>query len=219
MPLLVVEDDEALRQTLVAGLTAVGLPAEGAADGPTGFEQAASDRYDVIILDRMLPGLDGVELLVRLRRCGCRTPVLMLTARDAIADRVAGLDAGADDYLAKPFAVDELLARIRALLRRRAPPTAPEIVLGGLTFDTVGRRVRRDGVVLDITAREWELIDALLAQRGIEVDAATLAERLFGGGDHHNAIEALVTRLRRKLQPPGSEPVLHTRRGFGYRLG
>ena len=221
MRVLVIEDDRQVRESLVQGLNALGYVAEGAADGEAGWALASEARHELIILDRMLPALDGLEVLRRLRRCGSSVPVLLLTARDGLADRVEGLDAGADDYLTKPFAVSELLARVRALLRRREQVTGPQLAVADLDIDTVTRSVRRRGMRIDLTPREYLLLDLLAGQAGKEVAPLTLAERIYDSTDQaaHNAVEVLVGRLRRKLQRDDWPPILHTRRGFGYRLG
>jgi DNA-binding response OmpR family regulator len=221
MRLLLIEDNDRLRDTLAAGLRSVGYDVEVAVDGLSGWQLASEALHDLIILDRMLPGLDGIEVLRRLRQSGSTVPVLLLTARDEVQDRVEGLDAGADDYLTKPFAVAELLARLRMLLRRGQHRADPMVVLGDLEIDTVGRTVRRAGRRLSVTPKEYALIEYLLARPGSVVSRPELMEHLYGADDDAtgNAVEVLVGRLRRKLHPPGTEPILHTRRGFGYQLG
>lgn len=221
MRLLLIEDNDRLRDTLASGLRSVGYEVEVAIDGTSGWQVASEALHDLIILDRMLPGLDGIEVLRRLRQSGSTVPVLLLTARDAVQDRVEGLDAGADDYLTKPFAVAELLARLRMLLRRGQHRADPLVVLDDLEIDTVGRTVRRAGRRLSVTPKEYALIEYLLARPGSVVSRPELMEHLYGAADDAtgNAVEVLVGRLRRKLHPPGTLPILHTRRGFGYQLG
>jgi DNA-binding response OmpR family regulator len=219
--LLLVEDNDRLRETLATGLKSQGYAVDTAADGNEGWRLASEAAHDLIILDRMMPGLDGLEVLRRLRTSGSSVPVLLLTARDAVEDRVAGLDAGADDYLTKPFAVAELLARLRMLLRRGQHRADPVVTVGDLEIDTVARSVRRAGRRLHVTPKEYALIDYLLARPGEVISRAELARNLYEDESEAsaNAVEVLVMRLRRKLHPPGAAPVLHTRRGFGYQLG
>ena len=219
--LLLIEDNDRLRESLATGLQAQGYQVDVAVDGLDGWRQASEATHDLIVLDRMMPGLDGLEILRRLRTSGSSIPVLMLTARDAIEDRVQGLDAGADDYLTKPFAVSELLARLRMLLRRGQHRADPVVILGDLEIDTTARAVRRAGRRLHVTPKEYSLIDYLLAHPGEVISRAELARQLYEDESETstNAVEVLVMRLRRKLHPPGAPPVLHTRRGFGYQLG
>jgi DNA-binding response OmpR family regulator len=221
MRLLLIEDNDRLRETLAAGLRTVGYQVDTAADGDAGWQAASEAAHDAIILDRMLPGLDGLEVLRRLRRSGSTVPVLLLTARDSVPDRVEGLDAGADDYLTKPFAVAELLARLRMLLRRGQHRADPLVTIGDLEVDTVGRTVRRAGRRLHLTPKEYTLVEYLLARPGAVVTRPELMDQLYGASDEAtgNAVEVLIGRVRRKLHPPGSTPILHTRRGFGYQLG
>ncbi len=221
MRLLVIEDQDLLRRSLVRGLSAAGYTVDAAADGDAGWALVSEARHDLVVLDRMLPGLDGLELLRRLRRAHSAVPVLMLTARDAVADRVEGLTTGADDYLVKPFAVDELLARIQALLRRGRHGADPVQVLADLEIDTAGRRARRAGRAIDLTPREFAVLEHLLEQPGAIVAGSELARRLYGTETPAsiNTIEVVVARLRRKLHLPGLPTILHTRRGFGYQLG
>lgn len=221
MRLLLIEDNDRLRETLSTGLRAQGYTVDTAADGLEGWRLASEAEHDLIILDRMMPGMDGIEILRRLRTSGSSLPILMLTARDAVPDRVEGIDAGADDYLTKPFAVAELLARLRMLLRRGHHRADPIVKIGDLEIDTVSHSARRGDRRIHITPKEYALIDYLLARPGEVVSRVELAKQLYDNEDEtgQNAIEVLVMRLRRKLHPPGVPPVLHTRRGFGYELG
>jgi DNA-binding response OmpR family regulator len=221
MRLLVIEDNDRLRDHLAAGLRSVGYIVDAAEDGAEGWQMASEATHDLIILDRMLPELDGLEVLRRLRRAQSTVPVLLLTALDAVQDRVEGLDAGADDYLTKPFAVAELLARVRSLLRRGQHRRDPVVTIADLEVDTVGRTVQRGERRIDLTPREYALLEYLLARPGAVVTRPELLEHLYSaeGDVSANSIEVLIGRLRRKLQPPGTAPILHTRRGFGYRLG
>ncbi len=220
MRLLLIEDNDALRGSLERGLAAAGHTVDACADGTTGWETASEARHELIILDRMLPGLCGLEVLRRLRRSGSRVPVLLLTARDGIDDRVAGLDAGADDYLVKPFAVAELLARIRALGRRGDHRADPLITLADLELDTAARLVRRAGRRVDLTPKEYQALEYLAARMPAVVAREDLFAQLYPGEAEaaSNLIDVLVGRLRRKLHPSGALPLLHTRRGFGYQL-
>lgn len=221
MRLLLIEDNDTLRGSLTRGLASVGYHVDAVADGAEGWQVASEARHDLIILDRMLPGLDGLAVLERLRRSGSRVPVLLLTARDGVDDRVQGLDAGADDYLVKPFAVAELLARIRALLRRGDSRADPVIVVGGIEIDTVGRAVRRGGRRLDLTPKEFQALEYLASRMPGVVTRLELFAQLYPGEQEaaSNVIDVLIGRLRRKLHAPGQVAVLHTRRGFGYQLG
>ncbi len=218
--LLLIEDQEDLRTQLAQGLRASGFIVDTAGDGPTGWQTASAADHDLILLDRMLPGFDGLEVLRRLRLSGSTVPVLLLTARDAVEDRVAGLDAGADDYLPKPFAVSELLARIRALLRRGRHNGDPVVTLGELEVDTAARAVRRNDRRIDLTEREYALLEYLLSRQGAVVSRTELFQALYAHETEEtsNVVNVLVARLRRKLHPPGAPIVLHTRRGFGYLL-
>ncbi len=220
MRLLLVEDNDLLRTSLAGGLGQVGFTVSAAADGLEGWRLASEQEFELVVLDRMLPGLDGLDLLRRLRLAGSRVPVLLLTARDAVEDRVAGLEAGADDYLTKPFAVAELIARLRALLRRGRGGGDPVVALADLEVDTAARLARRGGRRLDLSAKEYALLELLLARRGEAVTRQEVLERLYAqeGESASNVVEVLVGRLRRKLHPPGARPLLHTRRGFGYVL-
>ncbi len=221
MRLLVIEDNETLRDSLQRGLTAAGYEVTACPDGVAGWESASEATHDLIVLDRMMPGLDGLEILRRLRRAGSRVPVLLLTACDGVDARVTGLDAGADDYLVKPFAVAELLARLRALLRRGDNRADPIIQIGDVELDTGARMVRRAGRRIDLTPKEFHLLEMLAARMPAVVARDELFAQLYPGegAAASNLIDVLVGRLRRKLHPPGAAAVLHTRRGFGYQLG
>jgi two-component system, OmpR family, response regulator len=203
MRLLVVEDFPVLREALVRGLRDCGYAVDASGDGEEGLWYATSNDYDAILLDIMLPGIDGIELLRRLRAKGSTVPVLLLTARDSVDDRVQGLDSGADDYLIKPFAVPELLARV-----------------GDLRVDTAARRAWRGTAELDLAPREWALLHLLAANAGRVVTRQEIGEHLydFERDITPNAVEAAVARLRRKLGSDGEPVLLHTRRGIGYVL-
>lgn len=215
MRLLVVEDEPDLLASLTKALREEGYAVDAAADGEAGLSKAENWDYDAIVLDVMLPRLDGWELLRRLRRTR-KTPVLLLTARDASRDRVRGLDAGADDYVVKPFDLGELLARVRALIRRAAGQTSNLIEIGPVTIDTAARRVLRDGQALVLTAREYALVEFLALHRGAVVTRTTLYEHLFNEDDDtfSNLLDVHVSNVRKKL---GAD-FITTRRGHGYCL-
>lgn len=215
MRILVIEDEPRLQRNLAKALRETGYAVDTASDGPDGLFKAESADYDVIVLDVMLPGLDGWELLERLRRQK-QTPVLMLTARDAHSDRVRGLDSGADDYLVKPFDLAELLARLRALIRRSAHRTTNQIRLGDIALDTRARSVTRAGAPVPLTAREFAILEYLALHRGEVVSRTELYEHLFDETDAtlSNLLDVHVFSLRKKL---GAE-LIATRRGQGYCL-
>ncbi len=220
MRALIVEDHATLRCAVGAAARDAGFVIDESGDGEDGLWHATSFAYDAIILDIMLPKLDGLEVLRRLRSTGSQAPVLLLTARDGIEDRVAGLDAGADDYLAKPFAMSELLARLRALARRGAGRRERVLQLGRLAIDTVTRSAAVDGAALVLTTREFALLE-VLAQRPGEVVARTdLWERCYDASaePNSNVIDVYVGYLRRKLERAGLTGAIRTVRGSGYML-
>jgi two-component system copper resistance phosphate regulon response regulator CusR len=216
--ILVVEDSERLRRSLQQGLGRLGYAVDLAEDGDTGLAFAETYAYDVIVLDLMLPGLPGLDVLRRLRARGRAEHVLILSARDRVEDRVKGLQLGADDYLIKPFAFDELEARIRALVRRRYRAKDPVLRLGPLEIDTVGKRVSRAGGAVRLTPGEYRLLEFLAYQPGRVVSQERILEHLHPGDAEvsSNVVEVLVSGLRRKIHVPGEPPILRTRRGFGY---
>lgn len=213
MRILVVEDDPHLQRSLAAMLREENYAVDTASDGEDGLSKAQDNNYDAIVLDVMMPRLDGWEVLDRLRPTN-KTPVLMLTARDTIRDRVKGLDHGADDYLVKPFDSDELLARLRALIRRSAGQSHPTVEIGPLFLDTAARTVNVSGKPVEITAREYALLEYLALHRGEVVTRTTLYEHLFDEDDSSlsNLLDVHVSNLRKKL---GTD-VISTRRGHGY---
>ena len=221
MRALVVEDYAPVRNAVTEGLTEHGFAVDSAADGEKGLWLAESNPYDVIVLDLMLPKLDGISVLERLRAKGSGTPVLVLTAKDALEDRVAGLDTGADDYLVKPFAFAELLARVRALVRRRYDQRDPTIRIADLEIDTTKRLVRRAGDPITLSAREYALLEYLAVRTGQLVTRTEIWEHVydFNSDAHSNVVDVYIGYLRKKLEREGAAKLIHTRRGQGYILG
>jgi DNA-binding response OmpR family regulator len=217
---LVVEDDAPLRALLQRGLSEDGYVVDALADGRECQEYLAAGHYDAMVLDLNLPGEDGFSILRRVRQRGDRVPVLVLTARDTAADVVAGLDAGADDYLRKPFAFDELEARLRSLARR--PPSWIDNVMqfGDLVFDSETRQARRGERDLQLTAKESLFLELLLRNAGRTVTRRMLEERIWDAQSDHisNVLDVYAGRLRKKLSPDGEPQLLHTLRGLGYQL-
>ena len=213
MRLLVVEDEEDLRNGLEQALREEGYAVDGAPDGKEGLFKAQTWDYDAIVLDVMLPGIDGWEILNRLRKQK-KTPVLMLTARDTVRDRVKGLDLGADDYLVKPFNLAELIARVRALIRRSAGAPDPVLKFDNVTIDTAGRSISVDGDAVTLTAREYALIEFLALRRGKVVTRTELYDHLFAEEDESfsNLLDVHVCNVRKKI----GKDFIQTRRGHGY---
>lgn len=213
MRVLIIEDEPDLLRSLAMALRDEGYAVDTAADGAEGLFNAESVAYDAIVLDVMLPKLDGWQVLSRLRKSR-KTPVLMLTARDTSRDRVRGLDAGADDYLVKPFDLGELLARLRALIRRAAGQTTTHLKVGEVSLDVAARTVTRAGTPVELTAREYTLLEYLMLHRGEVVTRTTLYEHLFDENDStlSNLLDVHVSNLRKKLGPE----FITTRRGHGY---
>lgn len=220
--LLLVEDDATLRQALTFNLAREGYEVATATDGESGLEAARNERLDLILLDVMLPGRDGFEVLETLRQREVVTPVLMLTARDAVEDRVAGLDAGADDYLVKPFAFPELLARIRALVRRGRPEHALRFKVADLEIDLVTRTAVRAGRSLELTPREFQLLEYLMRHQGQLVSRQMLASDVWKepnrGTPLDNVIDVHIARVRKKVDIGSSPRLIHTVRGVGFML-
>jgi two-component system, OmpR family, response regulator MprA len=213
---LVVDDDPPLRRMLARTLAAEGYDVTVAADGGAALAEAERAAPDVIVLDVAMPALDGLAVCRRLRSKGLPTPILMLTARDAVPDRVAGLEAGADDYLIKPFAVQELIARLRALTRRGSDALGtPLRSYGDLTLDIAARRATRAGRPIELTAREVDLLELLLREPGRVVTRERAIEEIWDDGAEANVVDRYVTRLRRKL---GTPPLIRTVRGSGFTL-
>ena len=216
---LVVEDDEEIAQVLQRSLRLEGYEVRVAGDGEAALDQSAAFNPDLVILDLGLPKLDGIEVARRLRSAD-DVPILMLTARDALESRVEGLDAGADDYLVKPFERQELLARLRALLRRRPPRGSASVVVGDLALNPDTHEVSRAGRDIDLTQREFELLEYLMRNERIVVPRQRLLEEVWGYDpmDSTNTIDVFISNLRRKLEAGGETRLLHTIRGAGYVL-
>lgn len=222
MRALIVEDDGKVAGALKAGLTAEGYETVVSRTGEDGYFRATTEPFDVIVLDLGLPGRDGLEILSGLRGRGLTVPVLVLTARDTVEDRVTGLDHGADDYLVKPFAFAELLARLRSLLRRGKSEQALRLVLADLELDPITRTTHRGGVAIDLTAREFDLLAYLLRHQGQVVSREMLARDVWKepsrGTPLDNVIDVHVTRLRRKVDAERPQKLIHTLRGVGFTL-
>jgi len=221
MKLLIVEDQPKTGLYLRQGLNEAGFSTELATDGDTGQHLALSGDYDLLILDVMLPGRDGWQILQAVREAGFDTPVLFLTARDAVEDRVHGLELGADDYLIKPFAFSELLARVRTLLRRGAsPPQETTLNLADLRLDLIRRRVERAGARIDLTAKEFALLELLLRRQGEVLRKSLIASQVWDMNfdSDTNVIEVAIRRLRLKVDDGHDNKLIHTVRGMGYVL-
>jgi DNA-binding response OmpR family regulator len=221
MRILLVEDEPDAARMVAKGLREQSYAVDVVGDGEAACEQAQLNDYDAIVLDVLLPVKDGLEVCRSLRREGRSVPILMLTARDAVEHRIAGLDSGADDYLTKPFEFGELLARLRALLRRASRPLLPErLQIGTLELDTRAHRAWIRGREVPLTAREYALLEYLARRRGEVIGRAEIAEHVWDDSydPFSNVIEVYVRRLRRKLDRPGEESLIRTRRGEGYSL-
>jgi len=221
MRLLVVDDDPAIRQALELVLGVSGFDVTTAADGRAAMRTLAAERSDAVILDLLMPGIDGLEVCRRMRAAGDRTPVLMLTARAEVAERVAGLEAGADDYLAKPFAHEELIARLRALLRRTGWEDDPGVLcFEDLELDPRAHEAHRGGRTLELTRTEFLLLELLMSHPRQVLERATIFDRVWGYdfGPASNSLEVYIGYLRRKTEAGGEERLVHTVRGVGYTL-
>ncbi len=218
--MLVVEDDDVLRAQLVARLGERGFVVDEAADGEEAVYYGTEFDYDVAIVDLGLPKLDGVDVIRRWRSIDVAMPILVLTARDAWQDKVAGLEAGADDYVTKPFHVEEVLARVNALVRRAAGMASPRLELGGFVLDTGAREVRCEGELLALTAFEYRVLEYLMLNRDRVISKEELTERLYAQDFERdsNTIEVFIGRLRRKLDPQGRRKPIRTVRGQGYQF-
>jgi two-component system OmpR family response regulator len=221
MRILVVEDDKKIASFIAGGLRQAGFAVDQAAEGEEGLHLALAEPYDVAVVDVMLPKLDGLELVQRLRRDRVRTPVIILSARRSIDDRIKGLHTGADDYLTKPFAFSELLARIHALLRRAAGAAEPtRLVVGDLTMDLLARQVTRAGAHIDLQAREFALLEYLMRNAGRPVSRTMILQHVwnYSFDPQTNVVEVLVSRVRSKVDADLGAPMIHTIRGVGYVL-
>lgn len=218
MRILVIEDDTALNRIIVKRLMEEGHSVDTCVDGRDGLDYAEAAEYDCIVLDWMLPRLDGLSLLRKLRGEGNHANVLLLTAKDAIEDRVAGLDAGADDYLVKPFAFDELLARVRALLRRQSETRDPILKLDDLIMDTAAKKVERGGRKLNLTSKEYALLEYLLRHQGQTLTRSQISDHVwnFDFDYDSNIVDVYIRYLRNKVDKPFPNKLIHTVRGFGY---
>jgi heavy metal response regulator len=217
---LVLEDEQKIGAFLKKGLEENAYAVDVVRDGKEGYAWAASHEYDFIILDVMLPGMDGVQLCKKLRQEGSEVAILMLTARDSLEDRVIGLDAGADDYLVKPFAFRELLARLRALRRRNTRQTATTLQVGALKLDLVTHQAERQGRVIDLTSKEFALLEYLMRHPNHLLSRTVLAEAIWDYSFYHesNVVDVYISYLRRKIDDPFAEKLIQTVRGMGYRL-
>ena len=218
MEILIVEDDRRMATLLDRGLRGEGHRVFVASDGPEGLDFARVRGYDVIVLDVLLPGINGFEIAQRLRREGNRTPILMLTAKDAPRDVVEGLDVGADDYLTKPFAFEELLARLRAVSRRGPISRPPLLEVADLQLSPASHEVRRAGRALTLTPREFQVLELLMRRAGQVVPRNTLIDTIWEGDTDvgFNTVDAFVSSLRRKLEDPEAARLIHTVRGIGF---
>ncbi len=221
MRVLVVEDYKPIRDSIVKGLREADYAVDCADNGQDGLWYAESHHYDVIILDLMLPKIDGLTILKKIREAGANTSVLILTARDEIEDRVAGLDAGADDYLTKPFAFAELLARVKTLVRRKYSAKKPVIEIDDLKIDTVRRQVTRNEKPIELTAREYVLLEYLAMRAGECVSRTDIWAHVYDFHDdlQSNVVDVYIGYLRKKIETEDSPKLIHTRRGLGYVLG
>ncbi|MDX2344760.1 MAG: response regulator transcription factor [Acidimicrobiia bacterium] len=215
---LVVEDDGAVRRAVERALSFEGYDVVTARDGAEALAIVLNDKIEAIVLDVMMPIVDGLEACRRIRARGDTTPILILTARTDVTDRVAGLDAGADDYLVKPFALEELLARLRALLRRSSRSVAEVIKVGDLSIDTGSRQVHRGDTILDLTKTEFDLRELLMSNPGIVIDRDTIYDRIWGYdfATSSNSLDVYIGYLRRKTEVNGASRLIQTVRGVGY---
>lgn len=220
MRLLYIEDSERLQRAVTTGLRKAGYAVDAATNGDDGYWMAESREYDIIILDVMIPGQDGFTILRRLREAGKQTHVLLLTARDSVEDRVRGLKAGADDYLVKPFAFEELVARVQAMCRRAYGRKESRLVVGDLEIDQARRTASRGGQPVSLTPREFNLLEYLASRRGEVVSRTEIEHHIYDDltDPFSNVVDSAVCALRKKITIPGSVPLIHTRRGAGYLL-
>lgn len=222
MRILIVEDEHKIAQALKRGLEQEHYAVDLAFDGEDGLASAEAECYDVIVLDRMLPGKDGITICQELRKQGNHTPILMLTAKDHVRDRVQGLDAGADDYLVKPFSFEELLARLRALLRRPHEAMSTVLEVADLQLDPANYTVVRQGTPINLSSKEFSLLEYLMRNAGRVLSKDTIMSHVwdFDADILPNTVEVYIGYLRNKIDKPfKGDPLIHTRRGFGYTLG
>jgi len=220
MRILIVEDDRKLAHQLKKGMEEQGHTVALASEGTEGLDAARHGQFDVLVLDVMLPGLDGFSIVRRLRGARNAVPILLLTARDAADDIVTGLDGGADDYLTKPFSFKILLARLRALSRRKNVEPATKLKLSDLVLDTAAREVRRCGAVIPLTKTEFVLLEMLMRNAGRVITRARMIEAVWGHEREieNNTLDVFIRQVRAKIEPPGSHKLIHTIRGIGYAL-
>lgn len=220
MRILLVEDDTHVARFIAKGLREQSFAVDVSADGEAALYQVSMNLYDLIILDVMIPNIDGFEVCRRLRALNHREPIIMLTARDTVADRIAGLDIGADDYLTKPFEFGELLARMRALLRRRGDLRPEQLIIADLIIDTRSHAVKRNTRTIELTAKEYALLEYLASNIGRVIGRAEIAEHVWDENfdPFSNLIEVYINRLRRKIDGKNELQLIHTRRGTGYML-
>ncbi len=218
MKVLVIEDSARLQRSLQHGLHRSGFAVDVVGDGEEGLSYATHGKYDAIVLDLMLPKMDGLTMLRRLRERGSDAHVLILSAKDQVDERIEGLQLGADDYLTKPFAFEELVARLQALVRRRYASKSPAHVVGELSVDTAKRTVHAAGESVALTRNEYAVLEYLITRRGRIVAKTELLDHLYAGAGHgsENAVEVLIHQLRKKVQGNGRADVIQTRRGLGY---
>jgi two-component system response regulator MprA len=216
--ILIIEDDQAILKIIQRGLAYEGYTVDTATEGRTGLMLAREHQPDLVILDWMLPGMDGLEVCHRMRTASGSVPILMLTAKDAVQDRIQGLDAGADDYMVKPFNLDELLARVRALLRRTQPDRVPVLKFADLSLDTGSRQASRDTRLVQLTAKEYELLELFMRHPKQVLTREVIFDRVWGYdfGGESNVLEVYIRYLRQKLEEGGEARLIHTVRGVGY---
>jgi DNA-binding response OmpR family regulator len=222
MRILVVEDQEPLANRIKDVLKSESYQVELAFDGESGLEQALTEEYDLVVLDILLPGMNGVDVLREIRETGAKVPVLMLTAKDKVEDKVSGLDAGADDYLTKPFAIPELLARVRSLLRRKSDTKTSVLSVGDLEIDTNSREVTRGGEPVSLTPKEFSILEFLLYNKNRVIARLSIAEHVWGDNfdlfSMTNFVDVHVKNLRKKLNDTGDDKIIQTVRGVGYSI-
>lgn len=218
MKLLIIEDSQRLLRSLGSGLKKMGYAVDLVADGADGLDYARFNDYDVIVLDLMLPSMDGLAILRKLRALGRQTHILILSAKDQVEDRIRGLQLGADDYMIKPFSFDELCARINTLIRREYKAKSPRLVLGPVTLNTAARLVERDGAPVVLTAGEYAILECLALNRGKVISKEKLLAAIHDSDSYAgpNVVEVLVCHLRKKIGSEGKHSIVQTRRGYGY---